>query len=183
MPIKYLPDALAAWLTQVAFAAVVLCIGCASVYADGTPAGQALQKTSPLHIKLDVTNTTGKRFSLHVARDPFAASQTKPLKVRVIAEPSPDSVVVIDSFRSRRGGMSMCQAGIEKTLRVLVRIGNRVQERERVKIESCHENIELANGGIDWNAADSTLRIRWLQGPTNKGMAEQRDLKISSPLR
>ncbi len=173
MPTSYL---LNAW---VALASLLLCIGCDYVYADGTPTPKPLPLEKSRSTRIDVTNKAGTRFVANVSRDAFAAPTSNSLKVELFSEPSADSMIVIDSARSRSGGMSMCRAGIEKTLRVLERVKGRVQERERVKLESCHENIELAENGVEWNAVDSTLRIRWLQGPTNKGLAEQREMKIS----
>ncbi len=172
MPTSYLRSTLAV------LASLSLCVGCEYVYADGTPTPRPLLGEKSSSKRLDVTTKTGTRFVANVSRDPFAAPKSNSSKVELFAEPTADSVILIDSARSRPGGMSMCQAGVEKTLHVLTRVNGRVEERERIKLESCHENIELAENGVEWNAADSTLRIRWLQGPTNKGVAEKRDVKI-----
>jgi hypothetical protein len=51
----------------------------------------------------------------------------------------------------------------------------------RMKLASCWQAIELAESGVEWSPIDSTLRIRWLLGPTNRMQAEELQLRLSRP--
>lgn len=88
--------------------------------------------------------------------------------------------VVADTHLSRPGGMSMCAAGHERFLRVLVVTPGGGRETFRTKLESCRDNIELASPGLEWNAQAATLRVNWLQAPGGKGLAASRVLNIRS---
>jgi hypothetical protein len=48
----------------------------------------------------------------------------------------------------------------------------------RVKIASCWQEIELADPGVEWSPADSTLKVHWLFGPSSKMKHEELMLKL-----
>ena len=160
-----------------AFSLLLLLI-CATARADGVPS--VTQGTSKAF--LDIVTASGALRRVRVSRDAFVAAGAKPRKIELVAERANGTLIVIDTFASRPGAMSLCQAGTERSLRILVPTkagaAARLVERDHLKLESCHGNIELADGGVEWREADSTLRIRWLQGPTKKGELEERVLHI-----
>lgn len=87
-------------------------------------------------------------------------------EVQVVASIKGTAVVLVDSYPSIPGGMSLCQAGQERFLRVVALSKRPAQETLRVPLESCRDNIELKSGGLEWNAEAATLKVRWLSGPS-----------------
>lgn len=151
----------------------------ASIFACGaTTANDASTKkdqdqTSSLGFKL----STGEQYNIAVERDDTVAQDTRPRKVKIIGEIPKVAVILIDTYPSIPGGMSYCQAGEERFLRVVSLTKSAPEETFHVKLESCRNNIELASPGIDWLPESSKLVIHWLQGPIG-GKAETRILTI-----
>jgi hypothetical protein len=48
-----------------------------------------------------------------------------------------------------------------------------------LKLVSCWQAIELADAGVEWSTVDSSLRIRWLLGPTSRMKREELLLRLS----
>ncbi|HTS54982.1 MAG TPA: hypothetical protein VMH26_17050 [Burkholderiales bacterium] len=128
--------------------------------------------------RLEIRTQEGKRYVLRVLRDSTVPSKSQPSQVQVVGELKGSAIIVVDSYRSKPGGMSYCQAGYERFLRVISVSSKAPKETFRVKIDSCRENIELASRGIEWSPESSTLRIRWLLGPSTKGTPEERTVQI-----
>lgn len=121
----------------------------------------------------------GASRSVIVSRDSTVAPSALPMGASVAGE-IPDSVlVVVDSYPSRPGGMSYCQAGVERFLRVLSIAAAHPVETYRVKLASCTGNIELASDSTAWNAAASELRIHWLSGPNAAHAPDSATLRIT----
>jgi hypothetical protein len=112
--------------------------------------------------RLEIRTASGARYTLHVARDSTVAPQAEARRTDVVGEIPNVSVVIVDTYPSRSGGMSYCQAGEERFLRVVTLAGNRASEAARVKVASCRDNIELAERGIEWVTDSATVRIHWL---------------------
>ena len=81
---------------------------------------------------------------------------------------------------SRPGGLSYCQAGEERFLRVISIIRRPARETLRIKLESCRDNIELATPGIAWEPERAALQLNWLQGPQAGGGPQTRTIKINA---
>lgn len=97
--------------------------------------------------------------------------------IQVIAEME-SSVVVVDTYLSRPGSGSYCQAGQERFLRIL-RLDNDVaQATLSIKLASCWQEIELNDPGVEWSAADSRLHVQWLFGPTSKMRPEELTIRL-----
>jgi hypothetical protein len=125
-----------------------------------------------------IPKPNGGTSRLSVQRDGTVAQDSTPTSVKLVAEPSISTVILIDTYPSIPGGMSYCQAGEERFLRVLDISGRRPYETFHLKLESCRENIELASPGLKWSPETSSLSIRWLSAPGHIGKAEDRTLKI-----
>ncbi|MDB5902914.1 MAG: hypothetical protein JWM26_1792 [Betaproteobacteria bacterium] len=128
--------------------------------------------------KLVVQSETGKRYGIQVTRDSTVSPTAQPSEVKLIGESKGVALVVVDSYPSRPGGMSLCQAGKERFLRIISLVQKAPEETFRVKLESCRDNIELASPGIEWLPASSAIRIHWLLGPAANGRSETRTLRI-----
>ena len=89
-------------------------------------------------------------------------------KLQAVGEIERKAYIVTDSYPSRPGPLSSCQAGKETFLRVLA-ADRQLRETLSVKIESCSSNIELAESGLDWNPKSSDLRLKWLNAPGTAG--------------
>ncbi len=70
---------------------------------------------------------------------------------------------VTDRYASRPQGMSRCQAGSERYLR-LIDIVARVQ-RYAMRIESCTANIGAADEPITWSADGKTMTVNLVTAP------------------
>ncbi len=131
-------------------------------------------------VPLEVQSPSGTRYSVWVARDASIPARVGPDNIEFVAEIGKRAIVFIDSYPSNPGGMSYCQAGHERFLRVASITRKLAVETFHVKVESCRDNIELASDGIEWRPQSQTLHIHWLQGPQGSGTPEKRDIHISS---
>ena len=128
--------------------------------------------------RLEIRTPAGTRHVLWLKRDATVSATARPTAVEVIGEVKGAAVVLVDTYPSLPGGMSYCQAGEERFLRVVSILKNPPRETFRVKVASCRDNIELAAPGIEWLPGAATLRLRWLPGAAPKGLAEERTLVI-----
>jgi hypothetical protein len=128
--------------------------------------------------RLEIHAQTGTRYVVWVGRDTTVSPKTEPTGVEVVGEIKGVAIILVDTYPSIPGGMSYCQAGEERFLRIISISKKPPKETFRVKIESCRDNIELASPGIEWLPESSTLRIHWLLGPATKGMPEVRTIPI-----
>ena len=128
--------------------------------------------------RLDIRTPAGTRHRLWLTRDVTVAPRARPTAVEVVGELKATAIVLLDTYPSISGGMSYCQAGEERFLRVISIVKPPPRETFRVKVASCRDNVELASPGIEWQPASATLRIHWLQGAAPKGMSEERTLVI-----
>jgi hypothetical protein len=138
----------------------------------------AIEARQAAAVELTFADSSGLNFSLRVVPDQFSAPETSAQEVQVIALTGGDKLVLVDSFASRPGPMSMCQAGVERTLRV-VRVHRGIASQVRqLKVASCHTGLELAEPPFKWSAATSTLTIRWLIGPKKQRRPEERRIVV-----
>lgn len=128
--------------------------------------------------RLEIRTQAGTRHALWLKRDATVSAKAKPTTLEVIGEVKGMAVVLVDTYPSIAGGLSYCQAGEERFLRVVSIEKNPPRETFRVKLASCRDNIELAAPGIEWLPESATLRIRWLQGAAPKGLPEESSLVI-----
>lgn len=96
--------------------------------------------------------------------------------VEIVARVSNTTLLIQDTYSSRPGALSMCQAGQETFLRVIALAP--LKEMLSLKLASCRENIELASPGLEWQADSRALKIRWLSGPDHT--AQEKILTIGS---
>jgi hypothetical protein len=129
--------------------------------------------------RVEVVSDLGRPYVFHILLDSTVAD-VHPISVEKIAEKRGAALIFVDTYRSRAGGMSYCQAGEERFLRVFSIAQAPPRETYRVKLESCRQNIELASPGVEWVAESSTLNIHWLLGPKGDGVAENRVIRIGS---
>jgi hypothetical protein len=123
-------------------------------------------------------DSSGARHTLRVISDQFAAPGVPAQEVQVIAEKAASRFVIVDSFASKSGPMSSCQAGFERTLRI-VRVHRGIASQVRqMKVASCHTGLELAEQPFKWDATTSTVTIRWLIGPKKLGRPEERRVHV-----
>jgi hypothetical protein len=112
-----------------------------------------------------VIATPGQQRVVTVHRDDTVAAEAPPAEITLIGTLPGVAVIVTDRYASTPGGMSYCQAGEEQFLRVIAIGDTTPLATLNQKVASCRQNIELADPGIEWNAATSTLRVQWLTGP------------------
>ena len=129
---------------------------------------------------LEFKLSSGNHYAVPAERDATVLKNTKPRKIKIVGEVKDVAVVLIDTYPSIPGGMSYCQAGEERFLRVVSLVKKTPVETFHTKLESCRDNIELASPGLAWSAESTTLVIHWLQGPTSPGKPETRTLVIDA---
>ncbi|MDR3454334.1 MAG: hypothetical protein P4L96_16315 [Rhodoferax sp.] len=127
---------------------------------------------------LEVQSPSGAHYSVWVTRDASIPVGATPDNIEFVAKIRNRVIVFIDSYPSISGGMSYCQAGHERFLRIASIARPLAIETFHVKVESCRDNIELASPGIEWLPESATLRIHWLQGPDGSGTPEARSIHI-----
>lgn len=115
--------------------------------------------------KLSIQTAQGGWYVLRMERDATVSCLSDPRDLTVVGEIKGTALIIIDTYPSIPGGMSYCQAGAERFLRVISIAKKPAVETYRVKLESCRENIELGSPGVDWRPESSQLSIHWLQGP------------------
>jgi len=140
------------------------------------PSGGVLQY-SVADGRLELTASPARKVTLE--RDDTVAAGAAPDNLRVVGEVRKTAVVLVDTYPSKPGGLSYCQAGEERFLRV-ISLEGKLRETLRIKLASCRQNIELASPGIEWNAETSTLSLHWLLGPSGNEKSETRIYKIGA---
>ena len=152
---------------------------------EKTPAPHANTTTLSAHTEqgrtvLRWTNAGGASGSVAVTRDSTVALTSEPTNAVVAGEIADSMLVIVDSYPSIPGGMSFCQAGIERFLRVLSIAAAQPVETHRIKLASCLGNIELGADSTSWDASAMQLRINWLLGPGAAHAVESKTLRIGS---
>jgi hypothetical protein len=172
---------IACWLSLWATGALALA-GCVR-----EPARAALTKFSTVTAHTDSgrtvltwAGTAGASRSIQVARDSTVSPSAAPLGAAVAGEIPGTVLVVVDSYPSIPGGMSYCQSGVERFLRVLSIAPSQPVETYRIKLASCLGNTELGADSTAWNPDASELRISWLAGPNGGHAPESKRLHIAS---
>jgi hypothetical protein len=130
--------------------------------------------------KLDIRTMDGKRYVLRVERDATVSPGISPSQLTVLGEIKDTAIIFIDTYPSKHGGMSYCQAGEERFLRIVSIAQKPAVETYRIKLASCLENIELSSPGIDWHPESSKLDIHWLQGPEKNQKPAELTLQIGT---
>lgn len=139
-----------------------------SFFFAGTPAichAHEIAHSLSKKVRLQFVSSLGVQHYLWVAPDRYVSSNSAISKVDIIAEVSPQLFVIVDTLASRPLGLSMCQAGTERTVRVVKIVARKPVEQSKLKVESCRQGIELANPGLVWDPAHSTLLVRWIIAP------------------
>lgn len=153
------------------------CTGTSEQTADRAAPSTVSARTAGGVTRLEIQAGADRRHSLDLERDATVAPDAEP-RVDVVGDIPGVALILVDTYPSLPGGMSYCQAGEERFLRVVSVARPRPAETYVVKVASCRDNIELADAGIEWRADRSTLRIHWLAGPA--GTEEVRTLQIDS---
>lgn len=150
--------------------------------AQGTvplPSGGSVHySTENSRTRLEVQARGAKPITVLLDRDKFVLPGADALNVRVIGEVKHGAIVLTDTYPSRPAGMSLCQAGEERFLRVITLSRHSGRETLRLKLESCRENLELASPGLEWQQEPPLVRIHWLAGPSKSGSPERRVIRI-----
>ncbi|MGP8247815.1 MAG: hypothetical protein ACLQVN_25290 [Bryobacteraceae bacterium] len=162
----------------VSLLAVAGAFAASSANSVALPSGGSIQY-SPARSKtrFAIRTKQGRRYQVSVARDGTVAPRTSPSEVKLVADLKGAAWILTDTYASIPGGMSYCQAGEERFLRVLGIAHGSARETLQVKLASCRDNIELADPGIEWNAETNTLRIHWLSAP--KGQPNERTIRLA----
>ena len=141
----------------------------ASVVRSATEHGQT---------RVDVQLDGGRRASMLLARDADVAAGSDPVAVTIVGVLPAAAIVLVDTYRSTAGGLSQCQAGEERFLRVVSLAEGNAAQTFALKVASCRTNLELGDPGIEWDTASRTVRVHWLTGPS--GAPETRAIRIDT---
>jgi hypothetical protein len=157
-----------------------VCAGAQGTESLKLPSGGTLSyQRQESETRFEVRAANGVREALAVTRDATVSPTSSPTNVKIIGEINTTTIILIDTYRSVSRGLSYCQAGEERFLRVLAMAGSQPLETLRIKLESCIGNIELGSPGVEWEPNSLVLKINWLQGPTAKGKPEIRTIRIA----
>lgn len=144
------------------------------------PSGKTVRYSHrPFRTRFEFSRDGKRPVVLSVRRDLFVSGRSDASKVEVIGEVPGQALIISDTYPSLPLGLRFCQAGEEQFLRVFTFAKGNARESAKLKLASCRQNIELAEPGVEWDAATGRLQVHWLQGPTNKGAAENRTIQVS----
>lgn len=118
--------------------------------------------------------------SISLNRDATANADSPRTKLKVVGDIPGKAVILMDSYGSVPGGLAYCRAGTESFLRVISIAEPRPKETLSLKVASCRQNLELADNGVQWDAANHTLHIQWLSGPGGPGKPGRRTFHITA---
>lgn len=107
--------------------------------------------------------------SVQLVRDSTVSAASELADVKLVGRVG-EAIVLLDTYASQPGPMSMCQAGEERWLRVMSL--KTTFEQLRVKFASCRDDIEPDSPG--YNLVDGVLELRWLSGPDGQKAAKYR---------
>lgn len=108
------------------------------------------------------TRITVEGVAIPVAIDAAAIDAAQGNSVEVVARRG-DRVLVIDGWASKPQGMSRCQAGRERWLRLIDLAGRR--ELFSKLVESCLHDVEPGNPVATWPDGSDTIRVDLLSEP------------------
>jgi hypothetical protein len=128
--------------------------------------------------RIEIRTPDGARYIVRVERDSTVYPNVEPSNVTEVGEVTGSAVILIDTYPSIPGGLSYCQAGEGRFLRIISISKKGARETMRVKLGSCRDNIELGSRGIEWLPKSSTLHIDWRSGPTTKRKPEELTVRI-----
>jgi hypothetical protein len=158
---------------------LVLLLCALSVHSSGLSASESTRSSAKGgSAKLDIRMRDGTALSVPISMDATVSANAAPKSVKVIGEIKRAAIVVVDTYPSKPGGMSLCQAGEEQFVRVLTLKPPR--ETAHIKLASCRDNLELASPGLAWIAESQVLKIDWLMGPAKSGKPETRTIRIDA---
>jgi hypothetical protein len=165
------------WVSAFLLSAVV---GAVAQQAVSLPSGATLTyAASGAETVFTIQKPHGRRLRFRVERDATIAPGTAPISVSLVAEIPNSALILTDTYPSIPGGMSYCQAGEERFLRVISLNATQPVETYHVKLESCRDNVELASPGVEWLAGTRSLRIHWLSAPGQAGKPETRTVNLT----
>lgn len=151
---------LTAFFPRIAFSLLVAC-----ATSTGSDQGSKLASGAPTigsHGNSFSVLTPSGVVAISLGVDATVETNAEPVDIRVL-DKAADRVILVDTYLSRSGGMSYCQAGEEQFLRVIsVGVWGAI-ESARVKLTSCIQGIELQEPGLQLEADRSTLYIKWLK--------------------
>lgn len=169
---------IAFWVSLLAFAAF------ATAYAQepiALPGGVSLSYAAAgSKTRLVIRTQAGQSFPVSVGRDATVPAKAAPIKVEVFGTIKGLAFILADTYASRPGGMSYCQAGEEQFLRVISIARKPARQTLQIKLASCRDNIELASPGIAWKPEQATLQLDWLQGPPPDGGTQSRTIQFNA---
>ncbi|MEI7868865.1 MAG: hypothetical protein WCI11_13315 [Candidatus Methylumidiphilus sp.] len=169
---------IAYWFSVLALAASATVHAQASVaLPDG---GRVSYAAAGAKTRFEIHAHAGRPYVLTVGRDATVPTLAAPTKVEVLGSVKGVAFILADTYASRPGGLSYCQAGEERFLRVISIIRRPARETLRIKLESCRETIELATPGMAWEPERASLQLNWLQGPQAGGGPQTRTIKINA---
>lgn len=111
----------------------------------------------------------GREYEVSAALDETVATSAPP-QVDVVGWTA-SAVVLADSYASASPGMSLCQAGHERFLRIISFGERSAKLASTTKLESCRENIELVEP-VALSSDARTLRATWLEPHPQLGKTE-----------
>ncbi len=135
-----------------------------AIYADKTPARLSVRTSGKSDIfEMRDKNAKAARLILPLPADISVSAGARHLTV--LSPPDDKQMLVLDSHASKPQSMSRCQAGAEVYARLLDFTGAKAAQLWQLKVASCLDNLELADGGVSWAKDTQTLTVNWLSGP------------------
>ncbi len=135
-----------------------------AIYTDKTPASLSVRTIG----KSDIFEMRDKSSAVTRLTLPLPANISLAAGARhltMLSLPAEKQMLLLDSYASKPQSMSRCQAGAEVYARLLDFTGAKAAQLWQLKVASCLDNLELADGGVSWAKDTQTLTVNWLSGP------------------
>ena len=113
--------------------------------------------------------------------DDAVAEESEPA-LHLVGDAGHNVVILEDTYPSRPGGLSYCQAGKERFLRVLD-LKRPARETLRIKLSSCVGNLELEDPGVVWKADTRSLQIHWTAAYAEYQIGSDGEARLTKPSR
>jgi hypothetical protein len=132
-----------------AYGLLVACGGPRSAAVSPTPDGSTDPPgakpvpSQPVARRIEVQATSGTRHMLDVQVDATVSPESTPTDVQVVSE-TKGALIIVDTYASIKGGLSYCQAGEERFLRVVSLAQPTPEETLRVKLASLARHAACA---------------------------------------
>lgn len=158
------------WARALNTAALLLACAAAAASAGAPEPRVEGSLAAPGRTALVVHGVGAQPVRVQVARGDGVPPKAAPDAVKLLGRVGSSALVVLETYPSRlNAGAGACGAGEERIVRVLRLSPAPAAGTWQLRVASCWQSVEpdasAPGQGIEWDAANATLVLRWISGP------------------